>query len=508
MSENSHMYKLRFINAKPRTDHNQDSHWQTAPNLYVKFRFPVSGSDMKPQKTDVIRKSYNPAWNKVFFIKEVKDTSSEVQFDLKCDSFLSLFQKPCFGTVKIGMNQLLLQSKDNLCKLDLEVVNKSDSRSKLGWSLGVQLTMNSVKDTKLIFEAIEGIQRYPHFSEIAGSSTHVAHGVSMIQDALDLVESQTSLVKAVEALLSKLSRVKSLVDDIAKIHPYLNAAWQVVSAIYKIVKAQYDRDQEVTDLVTAMIDAVSFIEDAQMIDQPHNQQQYLHKILSQIMPQINGFVERLRYQTLSDYNQMITDMKNNLFSFRNSLNSGTVVHTAITLSMILENVERSFLIQSLKPAEMDVTHRRHCLSDTRQEMIGSILGELLNIEPDTAQRVLWMYGPAGSGKSTLATTIANHFVEQHRRGAFVCFDRSRTEASKPKHVIRTIAYQLGLHDPFMRSALAHSIQEAGDIDTLGLSHQFSKLWVDPLCNAQEMHTRPGPIVVVIDALDECGTVEE
>ncbi|KAH9950783.1 NACHT domain-containing protein [Amylocystis lapponica] len=157
---------------------------------------------------------------------------------------------------------------------------------------------------------------------------------------------------------------------------------------------------------------------------------------------------------------------------------------------------------------MEISHRGVCLSNTRQEMIASILDKLLNMESDTAKRVLWLHGPAGSGKSTLATTIANHFVKQHRRGAFVFFDRSRAEASRPKHVIRTIAYQLGLHDPFIQSALVKSVQEAGDIDTLGFNNQFFKLWVDPLCKAQEMHTRPGPIVVVIDALDECGTIEE
>ncbi|KAH9947833.1 hypothetical protein B0H21DRAFT_851412, partial [Amylocystis lapponica] len=277
-----------------------------------------------------------------------------------------------------------------------------------------------------------------------------------------------------------------------------------------------------------MTDALSFIEDAQLIDQPHNQQQYLHKTLLKILPQIwecalfvKEYIadERLKHQTFSECAKIITDMKTNLVSLRNSLDSGSVIHAAITSSMILENVQSLcvydcllililVLSQHLKPAEMEVSHRGVCLSDTREEIITSILDGLLNVEPGTDQRVLWLHGPAGCGKSTLATTIANHFIKDHRRGAFVFFDRSRAEASRPRNVIRTIAYQLGLHDPFIQSALVKCVKEAGDIDILGLADQFSKLWVDPLCNAQQMHARPGPIIIIIDALDVCGTSRE
>ncbi|KAH9932837.1 hypothetical protein B0H21DRAFT_699578 [Amylocystis lapponica] len=155
---------------------------------------------------------------------------------------------------------------------------------------------------------------------------------------------------------------------------------------------------------------------------------------------------------------------------------------------------------------MNVFYRKGCISGTRQEVIGHILDQLLSAESD--QRILWMHGPAGSGKSTIATTIANHFIELHRSGAFIFFDRSRTEDSKPEKVIRTIAYQLGLHDPFMQAALVKTVHNAGDIDMLQPSAQLSKLLIESLHNAQAMYARKGPIIIVIDALDKCGTVQE
>ncbi|KAH9916669.1 hypothetical protein B0H21DRAFT_816167, partial [Amylocystis lapponica] len=155
---------------------------------------------------------------------------------------------------------------------------------------------------------------------------------------------------------------------------------------------------------------------------------------------------------------------------------------------------------------MDAFHRKECLLGTRQEVIASILDQLLNMESD--QRILWMHGPAGSGKSTIATTIANHFVAHHRSGAFVFFDRSRAEASRPAKVIRTIAYNLGCHDLYVQTALVKAVNDEGNIDSIQPSVQFSKLLTEPLHSAQSKHTSLGPIIIVIDALDECGTADE
>ncbi|KAH9921270.1 hypothetical protein B0H21DRAFT_201833, partial [Amylocystis lapponica] len=384
------------------------------------------------------------------------------------------------------------------CSLDLSTMDEADPRSKLGWSLEVQLTSDSSQDLEAAKTFISGLQGNPHFAQIAGPSSHIAQAVEGVAAA---IESQTPLQKALETLLSKLSTVQSLVavvDEIAKIHPYVNAAWQIVSAMYRAIKAQHDRDQKIIELVDAM--------------------SYLHGLLSKIMPQIwecalfvqeyiaDGFAKRLKHQSLSDCTQKIADMKDNLFKLRNSLDSGTIVHAAVTSSKILETVHDIYLRDHLKPAEMNVFYRKECLSGTRQEVIGSILDQLLN--PDTNQRILWMHGPAGSGKSTIATTIANHFVKEHRSGAFVFFDRSRAEASRPEKVIRTMAYKLGLHDLFVQAALAQAVKNEGDIDSLQPSVQFSKLLIEPLQSAQSMHTRLGPIIIVIDALDECGTAEE
>jgi len=125
--------------------------------------------------------------------------------------------------------------------------------------------------------------------------------------------------------------------------------------------------------------------------------------------------------------------------------------------------------------------------------------------PSCQQNVLWLYGLAGSGKSTLSTTIAQLFRERGSLGAFLFFDRDVTERSDPTTVIRTLAYQLGSFDRHIGSVISTILESTPGILLSPLHFQFQKLMVEPLSSAVDISR---PIVLVLDAFDECGTVKE
>ncbi|KAH9942093.1 hypothetical protein B0H21DRAFT_751120 [Amylocystis lapponica] len=226
-AENPPVYTLRVINAK--TVGSTASILKEAPSLYVKICLLDSHFE---KKTKIIKKSYDPVWDESFTITGVKDMSLEIQFDLKHESVFRKFNKLYFGTIKISIDQLISQCRDNSCSLDLRTVDEADPRSKLGWSLEVQLTSDSIQDLEAAKTFISGLQENPHFAQIAGPSSHIAQAVEGVAAA---IESQTPLQKALETLLSKLSTVQSLV---AVIHPYVNAAWQIVSAMYRVSRSK------------------------------------------------------------------------------------------------------------------------------------------------------------------------------------------------------------------------------------------------------------------------------
>ena len=127
------------------------------------------------------------------------------------------------------------------------------------------------------------------------------------------------------------------------------------------------------------------------------------------------------------------------------------------------------------------------------------------LDPNSTQNVFWVHGLAGIGKSTLSTTIANHFRDIGRLGAFMFFSRDVAERSNPATVIRTLAYQIGSFHTPAGEAISTAIEKFPSICLSPLGVQFQKLLVDPLASAIGEDTT---LVLVIDALDECGTAKK
>ena len=119
----------------------------------------------------------------------------------------------------------------------------------------------------------------------------------------------------------------------------------------------------------------------------------------------------------------------------------------------------------------------------------------------TSPLALW----AGSGKSTLSTTIANSLREQGQLGAFVFFNRDVEERNQPGNVIRTLAHQFAQHDMHIAGAIALAIEATPDVTQWPLRKQFFKLLVEPLST---FSPSKGPLVLLLDALDECGSPQD
>ena len=119
------------------------------------------------------------------------------------------------------------------------------------------------------------------------------------------------------------------------------------------------------------------------------------------------------------------------------------------------------------------------------------------------QNVLWLYGVAGSGKSTISTTIAQYCHDIRRCGAFLFFNRNDPTNSDPAIVIRTLAHQLARFHPLIRDVISNRIEDRPEIVTAPIRTQFDSLLREPLNALPALHSQ-GPIIIVLDALDECG----
>ena len=148
--------------------------------------------------------------------------------------------------------------------------------------------------------------------------------------------------------------------------------------------------------------------------------------------------------------------------------------------------------------------RKICLEGTRHEILDEITTWINNTEDNTT-RVLWLHGEAGTGKSSIAHTIADRFKKLGRLGSCYCFDRNQMAAQRDKKIFTTIARDLADRDKQMRRELANVIHQDTSLKhTTDILQQWKELIMKPAKTFSE--TMVGPIVIVIDALDESGIV--
>jgi hypothetical protein len=148
--------------------------------------------------------------------------------------------------------------------------------------------------------------------------------------------------------------------------------------------------------------------------------------------------------------------------------------------------------------------RKQCLQGTRTQILSQIT-EWVNSAGDNVPRVLWLSGPAGKGKSAIAHTIAKWFEDVGGLGSCYTFDRQREADHRHEKIFSTIARDLADRDPEMRRALAGAIQTANSLkNTADITQQWQKLLIEPL--GKSSGSTVGPVVIIIDALDESGGV--
>ena len=109
---------------------------------------------------------------------------------------------------------------------------------------------------------------------------------------------------------------------------------------------------------------------------------------------------------------------------------------------------------------------------------------------------------AGTGKSTIARTVAREYYEQGRLGASFFFSRGGGDLGSSNKVFTTLATQLANKSPNLKRYIYEAVAEHTDIGNFGLYDQWKRLILQPLARLEES-SFPLPIVLVIDALDEC-----
>jgi NACHT domain len=142
-------------------------------------------------------------------------------------------------------------------------------------------------------------------------------------------------------------------------------------------------------------------------------------------------------------------------------------------------------------------NEKRCLPGTRKEFLDYIVNW---VENPQSERGLILFGQAGTGKSAIAHEVA-HLFDKKCLGSYFAFLRKERSKDDAYQLFTTLARDLSDSNPAFKHALGmvvkdkSSLRSAREYRTL-----FECLLLEPLKNLPCF----GPIVIIIDALDESG----
>ncbi|KAL7916679.1 hypothetical protein GGI35DRAFT_466219 [Trichoderma velutinum] len=166
--------------------------------------------------------------------------------------------------------------------------------------------------------------------------------------------------------------------------------------------------------------------------------------------------------------------------------------------------KKALELDYLHEATFNATNKQHapgCLENTRIQVLSQIRSW---IDGDGERRIYWLRGMAGTGKTTISMTIAREYYGKGRLGASFFFSRSSGDLSSTRKFVATIANELAESLLAYREHLHNALESSSSITSRSLYDQWEKLILDPM-RSTLLEDDVQPILIVIDALDECNS---
>ncbi|EPQ56333.1 hypothetical protein GLOTRDRAFT_128279 [Gloeophyllum trabeum ATCC 11539] len=317
---------------------------------------------------------------------------------------------------------------------------------------------------------------------------------------------------SLESLLSKLDILCQVGGVLAEIHPWAKMAFNLFSTVYKVIKKAADCDQKIQDLVSTINEVFTFAQEAQALPDKYKQQKKTITVMLQQAVECGYFIEgyvgtgnfwlRAWRQAGIDTDKPIGDFKAKFESLKEDFKLNSILQTQLLCILTKEDLEATReIVTKIELKDIPYAYgaafqpSKACLPGTREALLDEICQW---INSNTEAQVLLLTGLAGTGKSTVAHTIAKLFNDTNRLGSSFFFSKSKENYRDM--LFGTIARDLADQIPEVRDKLAKVVTASRG--TLDFEAQFTNF----LENPTEGLVASGPIVIVLDALDEIGDI--
>ncbi|KAF8257985.1 hypothetical protein EI94DRAFT_1210579 [Lactarius quietus] len=372
-------------------------------------------------------------------------------------------------------------------------------------------------------------------------------GMSSAEDALQVADKAMATINLSDTWDGALERIKwvmETVSPVAELSPYAKMAYDLIFAIPKTLLEQFQRDDNIQTLLVAMRDAFDFTnqEDTfKAIERVPRQAQILTLMLQHVCnccdfiqsyAKDSQFWKRMLKNIASQVDKKIEDFRTTLLELHKAFVDEATITTEITALQILDDVgiisanvgrvsgqldgvatQLKWVSSKVSDVELDAkireipygtgsrfTPEKGCLSGTRTVFLDFIVDW---VNDPASERCLVLLGQAGTGKSSIAHEIARRFDKMHRLTSSFIFLRKEQSKREAYHLFTTLARDLSDRYPSFKAALGSIVKDNSSlrVGTRDYETLFQSLILEPL---EDLHI-VGPILVVIDALDESGS---
>ncbi|KAJ3136158.1 hypothetical protein HK100_002033 [Physocladia obscura] len=184
-----------------------------------------------------------------------------------------------------------------------------------------------------------------------------------------------------------------------------------------------------------------------------------------------------------------------------------------TSSIQLDSNTVKTLTNWLNPLTEDMRHETSRLlnshvSGTRSWLLESVLDFL---DPTTAaseNRVLWLQGGPGVGKSVMSALTADKLRQRNLLGAVLYAKHDNEARNNPQQLINTMVFGLCEWSNEFSQLVLVIYQNNPKILQEPVSDIFKELISNPLKKLFAKNPTYSPVVIIADALDECGKIGE
>ncbi|KAJ7888327.1 hypothetical protein B0H14DRAFT_3430119 [Mycena olivaceomarginata] len=342
-----------------------------------------------------------------------------------------------------------------------------------------------------------------------------------MQNSKAILDQSAKVVSRRTRLLERLGRSRGLLENVAQIfspasemHPIAKAITQGLGQIYNKLVELEDWDDKLLELISdmaAFLDYVDNIKTFATMAHFKTNLQNLEPIIIRTGNLILKYsVHGLSFQTeMAEYNTLKHNFERWTEQFRNYVGVESLKWIGRLQEMMEDQraffeKDRTAIVDRLRPPGMD--RRRSipgCLKGTRTRIFEKIDVFLAD---RSSPNILWIKGFPGSGKSCIARSVVDKLVNTTapRFGASFFFERDNGAFTAPSTMLRSISSDLCKDPVFLDALSADSQAQAMDFSTASIEDQFRQLIEKPLQHVVDKLQDGDALVVVLDALDECG----